>query len=117
MNNYNTIAYLIYLPCTVYITLYVGWACYKNGIHHLKSIFQKETALAELINKLLLIGYYLLNIGYATITLRFWNTINNVQELINILTQRIGLIVLFLGIMHYFNLWVTSTYGKKLINN
>jgi hypothetical protein len=115
--NYNTIAYLIYLPTTIYITVYIGRLCYKYGLHHLKSIFGTEEDLANLVNRLLLIGYYLINIGYAAITLKFWEQIETYIQLINIVSTRLGIIIIFLGIMHYFNLWVTKTHGKKLLTN
>ncbi|MFT6746573.1 MAG: hypothetical protein ACJAZ2_000914 [Glaciecola sp.] len=115
--NYNLLSYLLYLMITVFITVYVGWILYKDGWLHLKLIFEKEEELALKVNQLLLTGYYLLNIGYAVFSISIWPTVENLTQALTIVGQRSGSIILLLGVMHYFNLWVTSKYGKTLLTN
>ena len=74
--NYIIISYMIYLSITVYITVIVGWECYKNGLVYVTSIF-KDKKLVEAINRILLTGYYLTNIGYAIMTLKDGVEINS----------------------------------------
>lgn len=113
--NYNVLAYFLYLLISCFITVYVGWFCYKNGFVHLKKAFGKELALAKTVNKFLLIAYYLLNIGYVVITLKNWVEIESFSHLLGELAFHVGLISLLLGTLHYFNMWVTSKYGERLI--
>jgi hypothetical protein len=112
--NFNIIAYFIYLPITFYITIYVGKVCYVNGeVFILKLIENVQTAKA--VNKLLLIGYYLLNLGFAALTLSYWSVIENWTQLIEVISSKLGQIVLLLGIMHFNNIFIIQFFAKKHI--
>ncbi len=113
--NHQLLSYVIYLSITIFITVYVGWLLFKNGWIHLKATFGKEEQLAEKINQLLLVGYYLLNIGYSVQSIHTWPSINNTLQLCTEVGTRSGKIILLLGIMHFVNMWATHYYGKKLI--
>ncbi len=115
--NFLVISYLVYLLATVFITVYVGWFCYKNGWIHLKRIFKKEEALAQKLNQLLLTGYYLLNIGYALLSINTWEIVQSWQDVFSVVSLKTGIVVIFLGIMHYFNLWATQNYGHLLVSD
>lgn len=112
---YNISAYIIYLIITFFITFIVGKTLHKNGIYFLYDIFiDKE--FSERINNILLIGYYLLNIGYVAISISFWNNLNSTQELLAALFENTGIIVLGLGTFHYFNivsLWIAAHIKNK----
>jgi len=113
--NYNIIGYLVYLPVTFYITINVGKVCYQHGeIFLLQLIEQEQTAKA--VNKLLLIGYYLLNLGFATLILSYWSIIKHWSNLIEVLSTKLGLIILLLGIMHFINMFVIQFFAKKQFN-
>lgn len=112
----NIIAYCIYLPITFFITIKVGWICYKNGAVYLKASLKDENQWIDSINKFLLIGYYLVNLGYAAITLSFWDKILTVSDLVGVLTYKLGFITLTLGIMHAINLALAS-YLPKILNH
>ena len=113
--NYNIIAYLIYIPITFYITIYVGKVCYQNGeVFILKLIPHEQTAKA--VNKLLLIGYYLLNLGFAALTLSYWSKIGHWAALIEVLCTKLGQIILLLGIMHLNNIFSIWFFAKKQLN-
>jgi len=113
---FNLIAYFIYLIATFYITVRVGWICYINGAIFIYQIIQEEE-LTQLINKFLLMGYYLMNLGYMALSIYFWEQIDSFIEMINIVTQRIGLIVLMLAAMHYFNMTFIALFGKKIFSS
>lgn len=111
--NYNIITYLIYTPIIVFITVRVGYLFYKNGEIFLHSILTYDVEMVKRINKLLLVGYYLLNIGYAIITIAYWQKITNLLDIINTLTYTLGKLIIILSLMHYNNIfWI-----KKLIKN
>lgn len=115
--NYNLIAYFSYLSIICFITVYVGWLCYHHGKLHLLGLLNNDDDLTTTINKLLLTGYYLLNIGYAVLTIRSWEKITSINQLIYTVATNVGTIIFLLGCMHYFNLWTTTKLAKKLTPN
>jgi cadmium resistance protein CadD (predicted permease) len=101
------ITYTLYAFITAFIVLRVGWVFYSNGAHYLEDIFTPNHALANSLNRLLLIGYYLLNLGYVAVSLSFLESSTTWVEVIENISRQTAIIVLGLGIMHYFNLfWV-----------
>lgn len=117
--NYNIITYCLYLLITASVILFVGSILFKNGRPFLINVFHGDITLADSINKLLLVGYYLVNIGYTVIALRVWEKIYVLKQLIEILTAKISLIIFILGFMHIFNvivLLITERVITKKIN-
>ena len=112
----NIIAYIIYLFITYVITVHVGKVFYKNGRHYIVAIVNEDEQLTDFINKILLVGYYLMNLGYATIMLRFWKTITTFTELIASVSNMTGRIVLSLAIMHFVNMYAITIIGKKQLS-
>ncbi len=104
--NYTILLYMIYLPMTVGLTVWVAQTLHKNGRIFLIDIFHKNDELADSVNKLLLIGFYLINIGYAVYTLRVFGMLHTAQDVIERLSVKIGAIILILGGMHFFNLFI-----------
>ncbi len=109
----NTIAYIIYLPITAYITVVVGHRLHADGAYYVHDHFPGQRELATLINRFLLIGYYLVNLCYVAVSLRFWNSVNTWLQLTEELASRVGFIVISLGIMHYLNMAVLALFAPK----
>lgn len=114
MNNYNFISYLIYLPITFYLTVIVGWILYKKGIVFLNDTFNSNIELASILNRFLLLGYYLLNLGYAAISIHIFSEIYSFTQLIEELSKRIGMLIIGLALMHYFNMYTFSRFNKQI---
>jgi len=104
--NYYLLVYAVYLTVSVLLTIWVARTLFTNGRTFLVDIFHGNEALADSVNKLLLTGFYLVNIGYATLSLRSNDEIHNYQESVETLSIKIGTIILILGAMHFFNLYV-----------
>jgi hypothetical protein len=111
--NYIIITYGFYLAITIALTVWVARTLFKNGKVFLIDIFHGNKELADSVNNLLLVGFYLINIGYAVYTLQVTHNIANVQQVIENLSLKIGLIILILGAMHFFNLYIFFTLRKK----
>lgn len=111
--NYNVLTYLFYIAIILFVVIYVGAALYNNGIHFLINTFKGDKVIATAVNKFLLAGYYLINLGYSIIVLRIWEKVSSVQALFEALSEKVGGIVLCLGIMHLFNITVLIFIGKK----
>jgi uncharacterized membrane protein len=111
--NYIIITYSFYLVITIALTIWVARTLFKNGKIFLIDIFHGNKELADSVNNLLLVGFYLINIGYAVYTLTVTSSIINVQQVIEALSLKIGLIILILGGMHFFNLYIFFRLRKK----
>jgi len=114
MNNI-IITYSLYLAITISVTIWVARTLFKNGKVFLIDIFQGNKELSDSVNNLLLVGFYLVNIGYAVFTLKLENPITNTQQIIENLSFKIGLIILILGAMHFFNLYIFYKLRKRAI--
>ena len=110
---YNIYAYLIYLPIIFFITFRVGWLFYHHGEIYIIGLFHGDNDLARAVNNMLLLGYYLINLGYATYTLRYWETIESFTQMIGTVAFNTGAIIFILGIMHFINLAILAWLGKS----
>ena len=110
--NFNLITYAIYLPIICFIMVKVGWLFYKNGEIFLINLFNQDISVIKSINNLLLIGYYLTNIGYAIITISYWSKLNSLLEVVNSLAYTLGKIILILAILHYNNIFWLKYLNK-----
>lgn len=113
--NLNIIAYIIYLTLTITVVAKVGWVCYSNGNIFIQSILNENIRFAKHVNKLLLIGYCLLNIGYCAMTLISWSQIESLLVLIEVVSIKISSILLIIAALHYINIYVIKNYLHKLL--
>lgn len=108
----NTLAYIIYLLLTYLITVHVGLRFFHNGRIYILTLLEGDEEITDSINKILLVGYYLLNLGYAAIMIRFWKTVNTWPETIASIATMTGRILLTLAIIHFFNMATIYWIGK-----
>ena len=102
--NYNISVYAVFILLMVYIIVYVGRYFYTNGRIFILTLLQGQVTLADAINRTLLVGYYLLNIGYAFLKLKQWPLVKDMEAWWSSLALNIGLLVLILAAMHYGNM-------------
>jgi hypothetical protein len=114
MNNI-VLLYALYVVITVTITVWVAHTLFKNGKVFLVDIFHGNKELADAVNNLLVVGFYLINIGYAVFTLRVFETVIYARELIEILSLKIGAIILILGCMHFLNMFIFFRLRKRAL--
>ena len=113
--NYVVTTYTFYLLISVALTVWVARTLHKNGRLFLVDAFHGNEPLADSINHLLVVGFYLINIGYVTLALKYGDKAANVQELLEVLSTKIGAVLLILGGMHFFNLYVFSQMRKRAL--
>lgn len=109
----NTLAYIIYLAITYLITVHIGLIFYRNGRVYILGLLNNDERLTDFVNKLLLVGYYLLNLGYAALMLRFWGTVSSWTGLLVSLCSMTGRIILGLGLMHFCNMGLIYFISKR----
>ncbi|WP_281633953.1 hypothetical protein [Flavobacterium luteolum] len=115
--NFNIIGYFIYLSITIFIILKVGKICYKNGNIFVLELIPNHADLCQKINQVLLLAYYLLNIGYCAMTLISWQKIISSPQLVEILCIKTAVIIFIISILHYLNILIITKYAKKIIHN
>ena len=96
--------YTIYILLSIIITVWVGYTLSNNGKVFLIEIFSGDDHLAHSVNHLLLVGFYLVNAGFVTLTLKYGVKPNDMVEAIEFLSTKIGMVIIVLGLMHFFNI-------------
>ena len=56
-----------------------------------------------------------MNVGYVSLALKYGDKAANLQELLEVLSTKIGAVLLILGAMHFFNLYVFSKMRKRAL--
>ena len=113
--SYILVSYSLYLTITIILTIWVARTLFRNGKIFLVDIFHGNLELAHAVNNLLLVGFYLVNIGYAVYTLSITNEITTPRALIEHLSLKVGAIILILGGMHFFNMLVFFKLRKRAL--
>ena len=121
MNYQNTdtfnnvvLAYCIYLPVAIGLTLYVSKNLFKNGKVFMLDIFNGREEIAFATNRLFEVGFYLLNLGFALMILEIHKYYAiSVKEMVDILSMKIGGFSIYLGIMLFLNLYLFFRGKKK----
>ena len=106
--NTIVVTYLLYLAISICLTIWVAQTLFKNGRLFLVDVFHGNEPLADSVNHLLVVGFYLINLGYVSLALRVGTVVENAREAIEALSWKVGLVLLVLGAMHFFNLLIFS---------
>lgn len=102
----NTVNYLVYIAASVAITVLVARTLSKNGLTFLISGFGGDEALARSTNHLLVVGFYLVNVGFVLLRMRTGVVIDTVEALIVYQASGLGLVLFVLGFAHFINMYV-----------
>jgi hypothetical protein len=111
--NLSLFTYLVYLALSISMTIWVAQALYKNGRYFLVDVFQGDWAMADSVNRLLVVGYYLINLGYISLMLKLGYAIHDMTEAIEALSGKVGMVLVVLGVMHFFNLYIFSRIRRR----
>jgi hypothetical protein len=102
------VSYIVYLLISVGLTIWVARTLHKRGAIFLVDAFHGNAELAASVNHLLVVGFYLINIGFVSLALKSGAVIATSRAAIEMLSDKLGFILLVLGGMHFFNLLVFS---------
>jgi len=103
--------YLVYLAVSVGLTVWVATTLSRNGLVFLEDVFA-DTKLARAVNHLLVMGFYLLNLGYVAVAMRSSARIPDASRALETLSMKIGLVLLVLGVLHFFNVYFLNRYRR-----
>jgi hypothetical protein len=108
-------AYVAYLFISIALTVWVARTLVKNGRIFLVDSFLGNESLADSVNHLLAVGFYLVNIGYVALALKYGEKPLDLAQSIETLSTKVGLVLLVLGAMHFFNLYVFSRLRRRAL--
>lgn len=108
----TNLAYALYLVISIAMTIWVARVLSESGEMFLIKCFGQDEALAKSTNRLLVIGFYLVNIGFICTRLDGWKA--GAIDLIPDVGSRVGLSILVLGAMHFFNMFMIAKFGRTV---
>jgi hypothetical protein len=111
--NLSIVTYLAYLVLSISLTIWVAQTLHKNGRYFLVDVFQGDWAMADSVNRLLVVGYYLINLGYVSLMLKLGHAVSDMTGAIEALSEKVGMVLVVLGIMHFFNLYIFSRIRRR----
>ncbi len=109
--------YLTYLLISVVLTVWVGYTLHRHGRIFLVDTFLGNEALADSVNHLLVVGFYLVNLGFVTLALKSATQPADAQGAIELLSVKVGRVLLILGVMHFFNLYIFHRMRRRALRS
>jgi hypothetical protein len=110
---YIEYSYFVYLAVSLTVTVWVARTLYKNGRVFLVKAFGGDVELANSVNHLLVVGFYLINVGYVAQALTTDRNVSDLRTAIELVSTKVGTILLVLGAMHFFNLYVFNRLRRR----
>ncbi len=107
--------YMVYVALSISLTIWVAHTLHKNGRVFLIDSFHGNEQLADSVNHLLVVGFYLINIGYIALALREGVAPADLRGVLETISRKIGVVMLVLGGMHFFNVFVFSKMRRRAL--
>ncbi len=113
--NYIVLTYSLYLTLSIALTVWVARTLSRNGRIFLVDCFHQNEQLADSVNHLLVVGFYLINLGFISLFLKLGLSVEEPREVFEALSGKMGVVLLVLGGMHFFNLLVLSKMRRRAL--
>ena len=107
--------YIIYIALSIPLTVWVAQTLHKNGRVFLIDSFHGNEQLAGSVNHLLVVGFYLINIGYVALALKEGIAPADLRGVFETISRKIGVVMLVLGGMHFFNIFLFSRMWRRAL--
>ena len=108
--------YIAYTIASIAMTVWVARTLHKNGRIFLLDAFKDKEEMADSVNHLLVVGFYLINIGFILLYLKYGTKPETLVEGIEYIATKLGVVLLVLGFMHFFNMFNFNRMRKKGVN-
>ena len=112
-SSHLTVVYLVYTAGSLGLIVWLGRTLFRSGAVFLDDVFAENPRLAAAVNQLLVVGFYLLNLGYALLRLRADAGVGSTVQGIEMLAQKLGTLMLALGVIHFANLYVLHRIRRR----
>ena len=108
------LTYLLYIGISLAMTFWVGRTLNKNGHVFLMENYNDNAPLAKAINSMLLVGFYMINIGFISYTLKIQDGAPvNYAQVLEFLSLKVGFVAIVLGVMHFALMFALQQYSKS----
>lgn len=108
------LTYLLYIGISLAMTFWVGRTLNKNGHVFLMENYGDNEILAKAINSMLLVGFYMINIGFISYSLKIVGTEPvNYAQVMEFLSLKVGFIAILLGVMHFILMFALQQYSHS----
>ena len=115
MNGIVVTHHLLYILISVALTVWVGRTLHKNGRIFIVDSFHGNELMADSVNHLLIVGFYLINFGIVSLFLKLGSAPGDAVEFIELMSVKIGIVLLILGMMHFFNMFNIGRMRRKAL--
>ncbi|MEU1676290.1 hypothetical protein ABZ752_30300 [Streptomyces roseifaciens] len=109
----TVVAYVIYLLLSLGLTVWVARTLSRNGRVFLADVLHGNEKLAEAVNHLLVVGFYLVNLGFIALYLQDDTTVTDARGVFEALSQKLGVVLLVLGVMHLGNVYALNKFRRR----
>jgi hypothetical protein len=113
LSMFVTTCYLSYLAISIALTIWVARTLHRSGRIFLLDAFRGNAELTDSVNQLLVVGFYLINVGYIALALKTTDPLTNFRQVIELESSKIGVVLLILGAMHFFNMFVLARMRRR----
>jgi hypothetical protein len=110
---YIEISYAVYLAISIGVTVWVARTLHKNGRVFLVDAFHGNVELAGSVNHLLVVGFYLINVGYVVQGLSTDGDVGTLRAAMEMVSGKLGTILLVLGVLHFFNIYLFHRLRRR----
>ena len=110
---YIVVCYIAYLVISLALTAWVARTLGRSGRPFLVDAFHGNNDLADSVNHLLVVGFYLINVGYVALALRTRSQVADTRAAMELVCDKLGLVLIVLGTMHFLNLYVFSRLRQR----
>ncbi|HEY4017970.1 MAG TPA: hypothetical protein VGM75_04755 [Pseudonocardiaceae bacterium] len=108
---------LTYVLLSALLTVWVGRTLTRNGKVFLGDVFRNNMRLAEAMNQLLVVGFYLINLGFVALFLRTIGKVNSLRDAFETLSTKLGVVLVVLGVLHLTNVLIFSRVRRRSLIN
>lgn len=109
----TVLAYAVYLAISIGLTVWVARTLSSNGRVFLADVLHGNEQLADAVNHLLVVGFYLVNLGFVALYLKSAGSIETARGVFEELSVKLGVVLLVLGVMHLGNVYVLNKIRRR----
>ncbi|HEU5332373.1 MAG TPA: hypothetical protein VFU73_06415 [Actinocrinis sp.] len=107
------VTYVVYLVISVALTVWVARTLSRAGAVFLADVFPGDERLPEAVNHLLVVGFYLVNLGFVALWLKQGGTVVDARGVFTALSVKVGTVLLVLGVLHLGNVFVLNRIRRR----
>ncbi|HSA53720.1 MAG TPA: hypothetical protein VLH10_26855 [Yinghuangia sp.] len=111
----TVVSYAVYLLISIALTVWVGRTLGRSGRLFLSDVMQGDEKVADAVNHLLIVGFYLVNLGFVALYLKLGGGVDSVRESFEALSVKIGTVLLVLGVLHLVNVYVLNRIRRRIM--